>query len=183
MAKTVDQVFNDIIKDWRAITFETIENASNRIQKDILEEAENYLHKYYYNFTPELYDRTYSLKKAMLPYTKHKSTKGNISIEVGVQYRSSALKGAYWSNSKFHQSGDVWKPINAFETFKDRGSDNGIPEPDWILDNFLKGDHGGYQQDNESTNTLMEKFFDKQVPHLIKTYIEDELYKAITKRL
>lgn len=181
MDKTVDGVLNDIINDWRNVAKEAVRNTAKRLQKDILDEADDYLTKYYMNYTPKIYNRTGRLKRAILPYWADRSNKNGISIEVGVQYKSSALQGAYKSNSKYHTSGDKWIPRTQDDFNFDSG-DNGIPEPDWILDNFLKGEHGGYHKDNESTNSLMEKFFDTQAKHLFDIYIEDEFYNAIIKR-
>ena len=182
MAKTVDEVLNGIIDDFQAIAKEAFENTAKRLQKDILEEADDYLTKYYMNYTPKMYNRTGRLQRAILPYWLDKSKNGLISIEVGIQYDPSALQGAYKSNSWWHQSGDKW--ISRFDKkeFNSDSRNNGTPEPEWILDNFLKGEHGGYHQDNESTNSLMEKFFDTQAKHLFDIYIEDEFYNAIVKR-
>lgn len=181
MAKTADQVLNDIINDWRSIAKEAIENTAKRLQKDILKEADDYLMKYYKNYMPKSYKRTNSLKHAIFPYWADKSNHDKFSIEIGVRYDSSALQNIYKSNSKYHISGDKWISRTQGD-FNFKSGDNGIPEPDWILDNFLKGEHGGYQQDNESTNSLMEKFFDTKAKHLFDVYIEDEFYNAIIKR-
>lgn len=178
--KSIDDAFAAIIKDCQAVAVEAVKNAAKKAQKDILKEADSYLQKYYSNYNPETYKRTYRLKRAILPYWADKTGKNGISIEVGVQYKSSALKGAYRSNSAWHQSGDVWKPVIQPMDFS---SDNGIPEPEWILDNFLKGEHGGAQQDSESTNSLMREFFETKLPNHIEQYVQDALFDAITRRL
>ena len=144
------------------------------------DEIESYLQKYYTNYTPKRYNRTHRLKRAILPYWADKTGKNGISIEVGVQYKSSALKGAYRSNSSWHQSGDTWRSVTDRSKFS---SDNGIPEPEWILNNFLEGVHPWAQTDGESTNSLMEEFFDNELPNRINQYVQDELFAAITSRL
>lgn len=190
----LDAAFAAIIKDCQAVAVEAVKNAAKKAQTDILKEADTYLQKYYGNYpNPKRYRRTHRLKRAILPYWSDKSGRDRITIEVGVQYKSSALKGAYKSNSRFHQSGDVWRSITSTNDYSlnipspDKiqkfGADNGIPEPDWILNNFLEGVHPWAQTDGESTNSLMEEFFDKELPNRIEQYIQEGLFGAIVGRL
>lgn len=169
-----------IIQDCQAIAVEAVKNTAKKVQADIVKEAKNYLQKYYDNYHPKQYKRTYRLRRAILPYWADRTNKNGISIEVGVQYKSSALHGIYTSNSRFHQSGDVWKVVTDHSQVT---GDNGIPEPEWILDNFLSGQHGGYHQDDSSTNTLMLDFFENELPARIDQYVQDSLWDAITSKL
>lgn len=178
--KGLDAAFDAIIKDCQAVAVEAVKSAAKKAQADIVKEAESYLQKYYTNYTPKRYKRTHRLKRAILPYWADKTGKNGISIEVGVQYKSSALKGAYRSNSSWHQSGDTWRSVTDRSKFS---ADNGIPEPEWIMNNFLEGVHPWAQDDAESTNSLMEKFFDNELPNRINQYVQDELFAAITSRL
>ena len=178
--KGLDAAFDAIIKDCQAVAVEAVKNAAKKAQADIVKEADNYLQRYYSNYSPKRYKRTYRLKRAILPYWADKTGKNGISIEVGVQYKSSALKGAYHSNSPWHQSGDTWRAVTDYSKFS---SDNGIPEPEWIMNNFLEGVHPWAQTDSESTNSLMEEFFENELPNKINQYIQDELFAAITSRL
>lgn len=181
MAKSIDEVFDGIVKDCQAIAVEAIKNTAKEVQADIIKEAKSCLQKYYSNYpNPKVYKRTYRLKRAILPYWADKSNKNKTSIEVGVQYKSSALKGAYKSNSRFHQSGDTWKSVIDKSKLT---TDNGIPEPDWILENFLEGIHPWAQNDTESTNSLMEEFLDTKLPDRINQYVQKELFNAITNRI
>lgn len=189
----LDAAFAAIIKDCQAIAVEAVKNAAKKTQDDIIKEAESCLQKYYANYSPKIYKRTHRLKRAILPYWADRSGKNGTSIEVGVQYKSGALKGAYRSNSRFHQSGDVWKSVTSTDDYSlnipspDKiekiGSDNGIPEPHWVLNNYLEGIHPWAQTDSESTNTLMTKFFDDELPSHIEQYVSEALFAAITSRL
>lgn len=176
----LDAAFAAIIKDCQAVAVEAVKNAAKKTQKDIIKEADNYLQRYYSNYKPKRYQRTHQLKNAIKPVIEDHSTGTSISIEVGVEYDSSALKGAYKSNSRWHQSGDVWKPVVSYTDFS---SDNGIPEPEWIMGNFLEGVHPWAQTDGESTNSLMEDFFDVHLAGRIEKYVQEELFAAITSRL
>lgn len=180
MANSIDASFAAILQDCQAIAVEAVKNAAKKVQDDIVKEADNYLQEYYGNYQPKQYKRTYRLKRAIMPYWADRTGGNGISIEVGVQYKSSALRGAYTSNSRFHQSGDVWKVVTDHSYVT---GDNGIPEPEWILDNFLSGQHGGYHQDGSSTNTLMLDFFENKLPARIDQYVKDSLWHAITSKL
>ena len=176
----LDAAFAAIIKDCQAVAVEAVKNAAKKTQKDILKEADNYLQRYYSNYTPKRYKRTRQLQNAIKPVIEDHSTGASTSIEVGVEYDSSALKGVYRSNSRWHQSGGAWKPVVDYTDFS---SDNGIPEPEWIMGNFLEGIHPWAQTDGESTNSLMEEFFDIQLAGRIEKYVQEELFAAITSRL
>lgn len=183
MADNIDDVFAAIINDCQTIAVEAVKNAAKKIQKDITKEAYRYLAKYYANYHPEIYKRTKSLHKAITPIFCDHSTSAGISIEVGVEYDSSLLKNIYKSNSYWHQTGDTW-----VSRFKDKGfnldsGDNGIPDPGWILENFLEGQHGGVHEDSESTNSLMENFFDTQLQNKVQQYVQEELFNAISSKL
>ena len=178
--KSIDSTFAAILRDCQTIAVEAVKDAAKKAQDDILKEAKTYLQHYYDNYKPSKYKRTYRLKRAILPYWADRTGKNGISIEVGVQYKSSALHGIYTSNSRFHQSGDVWRVVTDHSHVT---GDNGIPEPEWILNNFLSGQHGGYQQDFNSTNTLMLDFFENELPKRIEQYVQESLWNAITSKL
>lgn len=178
--QSIEAAFAAILEDCQAVAVAAVKNAAKKAQNDIVKEAKNYLQQYYNNYTPVRYKRTYRLKRAITPFWADRSEKNGISIEVGVQYSSSALKGAYRSNSKWHQSGDVWRSVTEGQKFS---SDNGIPEPDWILENFLEGVHPWAQTDANSTTSLMREFFDTQLPARIEQYVQEGLFNAIVSRL
>lgn len=177
----LDAAFAAIIKDCQAIAVEAVKNAANKTQKDILKEADNYLQRYYRNYTPKRYKRTYQLKNAIRPVFEDKSGPNGISIEVGVEYNSGALKG-YYSNSWYHQTGTHWISRDSGD-FDFDSQNNGIPEPEWIMNNFLEGIHPWAQDDSESTNSLMKEFFDVQLASRIEKYVQEELLAAIARRL
>lgn len=183
--QNIDAAFAAILKDCQAIAAEAVKNSAKKVQNDVLKEADDYLQRYYSNYNPTYYKpRSKQLQKSITPVLEDRSSNTNISIEVGVEYDSTKLKGAYHSNSLWHQSGDTWRVVTADR--KKNGpfsSDNGIPEPGWILNNFLEGIHPWAQNDSDSTDSLMRKFFDTQLPNRIKQYIQTELFNTIISRL
>lgn len=178
--QNIDAVFAAMIQDCQTIAVEAVKNAAKKVQDDIIKEAKSYLQRYYSNYTPKKYKRTYQLQKAITPILEDKSSGNAVSIEVGVEYDSGKLKGAYHSNSRWHQSGNTWRSVTDHSKFS---SNNGIPEPEWIVNNFLEGIHPWAQTDSESTDSLMKEFFDTQLPNRIEQYVQDELFGAITSRL
>ncbi len=179
--KSIDDAFAAIIKDCQTVAVEAVKHAAKKTQNDILKEANNYLQRYYDNYQPKHYKRTYQLQKAITPVFEDRSTGKGVSIEVGVEYNSGMLKG-YYSNSWYHQGGTHWIARNDGD-FDFDSQNNGIPEPEWIMNNFLEGVHPWAKNDAESTNSLMEDFFDVQLAGRIDQYVKDELFAAITRRL
>lgn len=180
--QNIDDVFAAIIKDCQTIAVEAVKSAAKKTQDKIIEVADSYLVRYYSNYKPKKYKRTYSLKKAIVPVFKDKSSADKICFEVGVKYDSSPLIGLYKSNSWYHQSGTHWISRNSGD-FDFDSRNNGIPQPDWILENYLRGEHGGYHLDGLSPDISMVRFFNIKLDSLISAYVQDELFAAITSRL
>ena len=194
--QSIDSVFDGIIKDCQTIAAEAVKNAAKKVQDDVLNETKSYLQLYYSNYKPKCYKpRSEQLQKSITPVLEDHSSNSGISIEVGVEYDSGKLKGAYHSNSRWHQSGDTWHIITTDRRKNGPfSSDNGIPAPEWIMDNFLEGIHpitekngNDYiynpKKDKESTDSLMKQFFDTQLPNKINQYIQTELFNVIASRL
>lgn len=180
--KNIDDAFAAILKDCKSIAVEVVENAAKKTQTDIIKEADNYLQKYYSNYKPKRYKRTYQLHKAIVPIFINRTKKSKISIEVGVEYDANMLTGAYHSNSWYHKTGTSWIGRDDGD-FDFDSRNNGIPEPWWIMDNFLEGIHPWAQDDSESTNSLMREFFNTRLPEHIEQYVQEELFNAMINRL
>lgn len=185
--KNENDVFAAILKDCQAIAAKAITNAAKKAQEDIIKEADKYLQNYY-RWKPKRYKRTYQLQKAIKPIFKNNGIENGGSIEIGVEYDASALIGAYKSNSWYHQTGTFW--ISKSNGLFDYDSqNNGIPSPSWILDNYMSGIHkwgdgrNEQHQDAESTDKLMQRFFNTQLRDHINQYIGKELFNVITSKL
>lgn len=186
MGNDVDAVLGGILKDTRRLASKAVNNAAHKGQKDIMKEAKDYLKKYYASYTPRIYRRTKQLKRAIVPVFNKKSTKDKIVIEIGVEYKPELLVGAYYSGSRYHQSGDTWKivPDNVKRDSSLFSSDYGIPEPEWIVDNFLRGEHGGAHYDpSVATNILMPAFLDNELPNKLNQYVQDAFLDTVINRI
>lgn len=199
--KDINAIFEDILNDTQSVAVAAIKNASKQVQKDVCEQAEKNLKAYYASYNPKIYKRTNRLRRAILPYYADKSNSKNICIEVGVQYNSGALVGAYKSNSWYHQSGDKWISRND-ESFNFNSSGNGIPQPEWILNNFWEGIHpvtkfiGWFDEDSgreyrdyaydtvqtESQYSMMEKFYNTTLKNKIDGYVASAIENAILSK-
>lgn len=173
------EILESIVQDCESIANDAIQNVSKRVQGDIYRQAKTFAQRYYDNYNPKVYkQRTGSLKRS---FKKYGSNIGDLSVEVGVEYDSSLLKNKHFSNSRKHQSGDVWKSVAGL-SFEEAGSNNGIPESGWIFEQFFDGIHPWAQQDGENQQTLMEEFLDTEAETAVE-YMAEEVLNAILSRL
>ena len=189
MAGGMDDVFANIMSDYQAIAAAAIKSAAKKAQADIVQEADRYLRLYYSSYKPSRYKRTNQLKNAIKPIFIDKSSGSNIDITIGIEYSADALIGKYHSNSWYHQSGTHWIDRSSGD-FDFDSQNNGIPQPEWILENFLTGVHQWGDGSNEkfehsesSTNTLMQEFFNVHLPKRIDEYMQNELINVIASKL
>ena len=185
MGNSIEAVVTEILKDYENIVLEATKEAAHKGQQDIMDEAKKYLDEYYNSYSPRMYQRKYALKRAILPYWADRTKGDTASITIGVTYNAGALQGAYKSNSAYHQSGSTWRSVPSEVRYNRDlfSSDYGTPDPNWILDNFLKGEHGGMQRDFNATYTLMPNFIENELPNRITGYMESALFGAVTKRM
>ena len=185
MGNSIEAVVSEILKDYENIILEATKEAAHKGQEDIMKKAKKFLQEYYKAYTPERYKRQYALQHSIVPYWKNNSNGTIASFAIGVEYDPSALEGVYRSESKYHQSGNVWKIVPK-EVKRDPAlfsDDFGTPEPDWILDNYLKGEHGGVYNDRKGTGEKMTKFFDNELPDRIATYMRNAIFDAMERRM
>jgi hypothetical protein len=183
-ATNIDEVFKQIEKDFVELSKTAARNAATKAQKDIAEKADKFIGEYY-EYDAKWYkkSRKYALYKLVKKYYQEMKTKKGIMIEFGVQYSPSQIRGIHKSYSPYHQSGNKWISRND-SRFKWDGSDNGIPEPEWITENFLEGIHYVYEdgrkiQDAQSPDEKMQRFFDKELGNLVMTYMNRYLLDSV----
>ena len=190
----LDDVMNSIAKDAKKIASTVAKDIAKKAQKKIVDEARNNVQKYYDSYSPRTYNRQYKLRRSIIPYYTDKTNNRQISIEVGVQYDSGALKGAYKSNSWYHKSGETWKSRNS-SNFDFYSSSNGVPDPDWIMNNFLESLHpittvsetgNGREYSytpvkgpDKTQEQMLNEFIDKEIIPGITSDTEQALFDAI----
>lgn len=190
MANDLGGAFKQIEKQSKQMAINAMREAANKAHKMAIKVAKNCLNQYYKNYSPKRYKRTNQLKKAIRASSKPKEVKNGstYSLSFFVQYDSTKLDGLYHSNSWYHQSGNEWKPVMhtwSPDYIKNGvrdtsiGQDNGMPESGWILTNYLQGIHPWGQTDAESTDTIMTRFFEKELPSQVGDMIYQEMQDAI----
>ena len=192
MAKKYDdfsKVYKAVQRNAKVAAVSAAKKIAQKIANDMHKEALNGLAYYYANYDPDVYERTYNLKNAIKPYYKDQSNNKTVSIEIGVVYDASYLD-SYVSNSWRHQSGDNWVSRNSNSFDWDSGN-NGTPDPEWILDNFLNGIHPRTTKnyvyspvkDPKSQIQIMEEFINNKVEVLMDKYMDAALLREFTRRM
>lgn len=121
-ATTAKKTANKFLKAYQDVLADAVEHAAKEAQKDIHSKALSCLDEYYQSYSPESYDRTYSLRRAILPYLHIKQSNDNITTTVGVEYSP-------WILEMFAN--------DAYSASKKYGQVDG----DWVINNFLSGIH------------------------------------------
>ena len=195
MAQNIDKILKQLYKNYEEsikIATEAAEAAVQRAYNLSIQKAKSCLRQYYANYTPTSYRRINGyghLGKAVRGTgIKKKDKNGLYFRSFGIKYVPSFLSGDYTSNSWYHQSGSTWKSVAQYQSFT---QDNGIPEPEWILNNYLYGIHPRYMgtpesgirnesvQDNETTMSVMTQFFQKELPSILRGMIYKEISNSI----
>lgn len=179
-ATNIDEIFSQIKKDFVELSKDAARNAAKEAQKDIQKKADKFIDEYY-KFKPAWYhNRKKALYKLVQEYYNEIPTKNGIKIEFGVQYDPSKIEGIHKSYSKLHKTGDKWISRED-EKFKWDSSANGIPEPEWITEQFLSGIHPWAKQDNPSPDKKMQNFFNTELEDLVMTYMNKHLLNSVKK--
>ena len=175
MSQNLDKMFRQIQKNSEEMAMKAMINAANKAFNLALQEAKSCL-KNYLKRKPSVYKRINPspLQKAVRAVKpKFIEKNGKCEISFAIIYDSTRIKGAYKSNSWWHQSGDEW--ISRFDPktknrFRFDSQDNGIPDAGWILNNYLDGVHPGWVNDidygwtdSENTRNTMRIFFEKEL--------------------
>lgn len=177
-ATNIDEVFSRIEKDFIELSKNAARDAANKAQEDIKKKADRFISEYY-QYKPKWYhSRKKALYKLVQKYYKETEKKNGIVIEFGVKYDPAEIEGIHKSYSKLHKSGDEW--ISRKDKRFNWDSDaNGIPEAEWITEQFLEGIHPWAKEDPMSPDDKMQKFFDTELNDLIMTYMNKALLNAV----
>lgn len=186
-ATDIDKVFDQIEKDFVLLSQSAARGAATKAQKDIAAKADKFITEYYASYEQKWYRRKKHLYKLVEKYYVETRTKKGIKIEFGIQYTPSKIRGLHKSYSPRHQSGGAWVSRERDkDSFHFDAGDNGIPEAEWITDNFLEGIHpSGKLGDNDgikikpSPDQKMQRFFDKELGDLVGAYMHRNLLDLV----
>ena len=151
MGKLVDDVMFSVLGQVDEIRKKALKKAVPIVKKDMKDKVcDRAVTEYYMDYSPTKYRRTYSLFKLFKTYARQN---GN-TLSAWIEYDSDRLP-QYTSGSPRHQTGSKW--ISRYnEAFDEEGDDNGIPETDWIFDNFWNGVHPRIYIDHEMSKLVGE---------------------------
>ncbi len=130
-----DAIFN-ITNQLDNIAKQTAKEVARKVKKDMDTQARKSVKHYYDSYSPEVYERTFSLYHS---YKVLNETSDN-RVKVTVEFRPELIEGEHVSNSNYHKTGDTWNAID-WKNEIPKGDDYGIPQADWILNNFWEGIH------------------------------------------
>lgn len=130
-----DAIYN-VSRQLDNITKQAAKDVARKLKEDMKEEAKKVVKHYYDSYRPDWHDRIWALYHS---YGVFNDTKDN-KVSVSIEFDPKLIQGEHKSDSKYHQTGDTWKKID-WPNEKPSGNNYGIPEADWILNNFWEGLH------------------------------------------
>ncbi|MCD8377892.1 MAG: hypothetical protein LUB59_03795 [Candidatus Gastranaerophilales bacterium] len=159
-------VFDGILNDAETIAKDKVRSVGKEISSKMYTAAQRYVDEYYGNYTPRKYKRLHELKTLANPVYEESSSGNMFTVTAGVEYDPGAIAGAHKSNSWYHQSGSNW--VDRYSRSDDQN--NGIPEADWIFENFWAGTHPvfkngeqSYVADPQSQERLINDYMDDEI--------------------
>lgn len=130
-----DAIFN-VENQLDNIIKQTAKEVARKLKKDMKKQAKKVVKHYYDKYYPEMYERTFALYHS---YEVFNETKGNV-VSVSVVYNPDLIRGEHKSHSRYHQTGNKWQSID-WPNEKPSGNNYGIPDSEWIINNFWEGIH------------------------------------------
>lgn len=118
------------------IVKQTTKDVAKKVKKDMKEKAKEAVKHYYESYRPDWYDRIYSLYHSYIIIDETKDNR----VRVSVEFDPTLIHGQHKSDSRYHQSGNPWQKIDWPKEIP-KGDAYGIPDADWILNNFWEGLH------------------------------------------
>lgn len=117
--RTIDEAIDEIFKDYKKAFKVAAEEATEQAKKDLYENSVSCLVRYYEDYDPTSYNRTYSLMESFVPYANPVLEQGDrLVCSAGVLFDSDRIAGMY-------NGSEIYSPTDG----------------EWIIANFLAGIH------------------------------------------
>ena len=117
--RTIDEAIDEIFKDYKKAFKVVAEEATEQAKKDLYENSVSCLVRYYEDYDPTSYNRTYSLMESFVPYANPVLEHGDkLVCSAGVLFDSDRITGMY-------NGSEIYSPTDG----------------EWIIANFLAGIH------------------------------------------
>jgi hypothetical protein len=152
--RTIDEAIDEVFKDYKKTFKVAAQEASEAARDDLYANAVSCLVRYYEDYDPTSYNRTYSLMDSFVPYVNQVQEQGDsLLCSAGVEFDASRIANIYYGSKAYSPA-----------------------DSDWIIANFLAGIHP--RTDGSSIvgggNYEDQKYYGSFVP-------EDEMQKFIDK--
>jgi hypothetical protein len=169
--RTIDEAIDEIFKDYKKAFKVAAQEATEQAKKDLYENSVSCLVRYYEDYNPTSYNRTYNLMESFVPYANPVSEQGDMLVcSAGVIFDPDRIAGIY-------DGSEIYSPTDG----------------EWIISNFLAGIHprtngsqvvGGGNYENE-------KYYGDFVPaEAMQRYIDGydytfdrNLRRAVSKQI
>lgn len=122
--KTLDEAINDMMKDYKKVVEQAAHSATQEARKDIYKYAMTCIDEYYAGYPPTWYDRSNSLRHAVVPYRNGYTMKDKMIIHTGVKYDPFVLE-AYTQGNEAYNGSSHYTPV----------------DPWYVINNYLQGIH------------------------------------------
>lgn len=117
--RTIDEAIDEIFKDYKKAFRVAAQEAAEQAKEDLYENSVSCLVRYYEDYGPTSYNRTYSLMDSFVPYANPVHEQGDMLVcSAGVLFDSDRIAGVY-DGSK------IYSPTDS----------------EWVIANFLAGIH------------------------------------------
>ena len=117
--RTIDEAIDEVFKDYKKAFKVAAQEASESARDDLYSNAVSCLVRYYEDYDPTSYNRTYSLMESFVPYVNPvRESRDNLLCSAGVEFDSDRIANTYYGS-------DIYSPVDS----------------DWVIANFLAGIH------------------------------------------
>lgn len=173
----LDDAIEEIFKDYKKVVKIAAQEAIEKAKDDIYANAVSCLVKYYEDYSPTSYDRTYSLLNSFVSYANPvRETSSGFECTAGVLFDEKRINGTYYGSEQYSPT-----------------------DGDWIISNFLNGIHprtdgspfvggGNYEYEKYQGSFVpaeeMQKFIDRYYDtfdHNYRRAFSTQILKAIRK--
>lgn len=169
--RTIDEAIDEIFKDYKKAFKVAAQEATEQAKKDLYENSVSCLVRYYEDYDPTSYNRTYSLMESFVPYANPVSEQGDMLIcSAGVIFDSDRIANTY-------NGSEIYSPTDS----------------EWIIANFLAGIHprtdgstiigGGNYEDEKYYGSFVPA---EEVQKYINSYdytFDRNLRRAVSKQI
>ncbi len=140
--RTIDEAIDEVFKDYKKAFKVAAQEASEAARDDLYANTVSCLVRYYEDYDPTSYNRTYSLMESFVPYVNPVRESGDsLLCSAGVEFDPARIANTYYGS-------EIYSPV-----------DSG-----WIIENFLAGIHprtdgspivGGGNYEDQNTMVLL----------------------------